>query len=134
VQVETLLLKHNRLTGLESLNVGHLESLTTLCVSHNQITALPDALCELPGLTSLDAQVNDLTFSGADGIWLCLKLKVLNLYGNKLELLSEGVGDLLVLEQLMVGWNGLMRIPDSVVNLKKLQVCGHNRAHAAPQR
>ncbi len=83
MQVESLDLSRNELTGLCGLNYESLSALSTLSLGYNKISNLPKALARLSSLTYFDGQHNALTVQGTAPLWELEGLKTLNLYGNK---------------------------------------------------
>lgn len=55
-------------------------------------------------------------------VFMNKSLKVLKLYGNKLETLPDEIGDLENLEKLYLGKNNIKRLPASIGKLKKLKI------------
>ena len=69
-----------------------------------------------------------------DGITKLKKLRMIRMFQNNLECLTESFGDLENLEQLTVYQNQLTRLPDSFARLRKLQKLnlGWNRFEVLP--
>ena len=95
----------------------------SLDVGFNQLACVPSEVNTwLPSLTKIDARNNLLTAEGVKPLWACTNLTELNLYGNKLEVLSEHVSQLSEIKELSVGWNGLKMVPSTIEQCTKLEV------------
>ena len=62
-------------------------------------------------------------------------IKVLRLYGNQLDSISERIGELVNLEKLYLGKNNLKTLPKSIGNLKNLQILSvqYNQISSLPE-
>jgi hypothetical protein len=83
----------NRLTALPE-SIGELTGLTALNLPGNRLTALPESIGRLRGLTELDAAQNELA-SLPESIGELTGLTTLNLPGNRLTALPWYLADLL---------------------------------------
>ena len=121
----TLDLSGNQLTDLPD-SLGNLTALTTLDLSVNQLTRLPDSLDtlrSLTALTTLDFTRNQLT-QLPDSFGSLTALTQLNLRGNQLTRLPDSFGNLTALTTLHLSGNLLALLPDSFGNLTALTTLG----------
>lgn len=100
--------------------LGHLETLTDVNISSNQLVFLPDTIGQLSRLTRLDANTNQLAELPAS-IGDLKRLKVLNLHQNRLDELPPSLGECEALEELRLGFNNLRALPESLGQLSNLQ-------------
>lgn len=71
--------------------------------------------------TSVNLSRKELT-SIPDEVFNNKDIKVLRLYGNEIDSISERIGELVNLEKLYLGKNNLKTLPKSIGNLKKLKI------------
>jgi internalin A len=92
---------------------------TTLDLSRQNLTAVPDTVAGLQHLKSLDLSVNGLARLPG---WIgeLTGLERLNLYGNRLTVLPDSIGNLERLSELNLGDNQLTALPASIGNLASL--------------
>ncbi len=97
------------------------------------LTSLPDSLCQLAQLQSLDVSENQLT-SLPDSLGQLAQLQALNVVGNQLTSLPDSLGQLVQLQTLDVSSNRLTSLPDSLGQLAQPQFLdvSHNRLTALP--
>ncbi|KAL2917310.1 hypothetical protein HK105_202974 [Polyrhizophydium stewartii] len=90
VDLRLILLNNNKITELPS-SIGRLHQLVELCDNH--LSALPDALCDLPMLQILRLKSNRLT-ALPQRIGNLSELTFLDIYDNQLESVPESLGSL----------------------------------------
>ena len=117
---------------LESLpeNIGSLNGLIVLDLSHNRLTFLPESIGNLTKLTKLDLSDNQLTIL-PESIGNLICLKSLYLWQDRLWVLPEGIGKLVRLTRLDLSGNLLIDLPESIgnlVNLIRLDLSGNELA------
>ena len=115
----TLYLSFNQLTSLPE-SLGILTSLNGLSLSFNQLTSLPEWLGNLTSLTYLDLSGNQLT-SLPESLGNLTSLTTLNLRANGLTSLPEWLGNLTSLRGLSLSDNGLTSLPEWLGNLTSLR-------------
>ncbi|CAM9416847.1 unnamed protein product, partial [Discosporangium mesarthrocarpum] len=95
-------------------NIGaHLWSLHTVSFASNQLTELPDSLCDLTALKELNLQRNKLR-ALPDRFGNLLKLDEIYLTSNRLESLPPSFGNLTRLRRLVLDCNRLRRLPETL--------------------
>ena len=106
--------------GIGSLGsaIGALENLNWLNLSVNLLEELPNEFCDLVNLENLDIWGNRLKLL-PDGIG---NLKEMNLSENQLKVLPKSFDNLANLEKLLISNNGLTSLPTSIGKLTKLKV------------
>lgn len=145
----------NNLISCVPPQIGNLRSLVKLDLSGNMIRELPDEFCKLTNLTWLNLSSNQLvrlpkdlgrlvnlteiglahnklrTLPNLGGL---KQLKVLPVYGNELEEVSEWVGEMSSLERLDLSSNKLVAIPASIFSCPKLNtlIIRHNQIVSLP--
>ena len=101
---------------IESFN--HIESLD---ISGNGLEEYPREICSLKKLLYLDIS----TYNTFTKIPKCIinnqKLRVLRAHFNKIENIPEEIGELINLEQLILGSNKIKYVPETIYKLKKLK-------------
>jgi hypothetical protein len=85
--------------------------LKEICVSDNQLTALPDSPGNLTRLMCLDLRNNCLA-ALPESLGNLTRLTFLDLKANKLLSLPAAIGDLPNLEKLDARWNKLSSLPE----------------------
>ncbi|MFA5074908.1 MAG: leucine-rich repeat domain-containing protein [Candidatus Babeliales bacterium] len=119
-------LSNNYLGNSDNLNkflfyiaIAQILNVTNLDLSYNNLTSLPDELCNLTNLTKLDLHVNKLT-SLPPEIRNLTNLTSLNLYSNKLTSLPSEIRNLTNLRVLNLDNNNLTSLPAEIRNLTNL--------------
>ncbi|XP_072015688.1 E3 ubiquitin-protein ligase LRSAM1-like isoform X2 [Amphiura filiformis] len=110
---EVLILNDNYLSCLSGGgSVKDLMSIRVLDIHKNEITEIPEEICEL------------------------CNLQVLNMESNKLKKLPKGLGRLQALQTLNVRGNSLKELPDSMCEMKSLRTLdiGNNKIKVLPGR
>lgn len=98
-----------------------LEKLEDLHLQHNDLETLPPIICNISSLKKLRLGGNNLT-SLPSTIGNLKNLELLTLWSNNLCTLPEEIGLLVNLKALNLSWNAeLLDLPDSIVNLNKLE-------------
>ena len=118
-QLTTLNLSNNNLTTLPE-SIGNLTQLTELYLDNNQLTTLPESFGNLTQLTKLDLDNNQLT-TLPESIGNITELTSLYLEYNNLTTLPESIGNITQLNQLDLSNNNLTTLPESIKNLTQLQ-------------
>jgi Leucine-rich repeat (LRR) protein len=96
--------------------------ITKLDLSHNSIRVLPDDIERLSeALTSLKLRYNSLV-EIPEGLYLCTQLRHLDLAMNRICHISDAVGKLPFLRDLLLGCNEITTLPESLVSCTSLQV------------
>ncbi len=118
--LETLVLADNDLTEISG-QIGRLRRLRMLDLGHNQLTAVPDSLGDLDGLSDF-LYLHDNRFASLPASLQGLtKLRYLNISANAFELFPECVCGMAGLIELRVSDNSLVSLPDSVGRLSRLR-------------
>jgi GTPase SAR1 family protein len=112
-------LSSNQLTALPDW-LGQLTQLTNLNLSSNKLTTLPPSLGQLTQLTSLNLSTNQLT-TLPSSLRQLTQLTYLNLSINQLTVLPEFLSNLTQLEELHIWENKITNIPDRFAHLSKLK-------------
>ena len=123
-QCQWLYLAHNSLTDLSGViptptsgeTIGLSCSLTRLCLSHNQITLLPEQIGNLGNLEELWVSQNKLTRL-PDSLCSLSILKILSIDSNRLTKLPEHLHELQQLVELNAESNWLVDVPN-IVDIK----------------
>lgn len=85
-----------------------------LDLSHNKIESLPDSICNLMQLESLQIQgLNKLQS-------ICLESEEFHIIGNKIKKLPGQIGKLRKLQKLNISDNRIMHLPNSFCLLTEL--------------
>ena len=133
VNLETLNLSSNYLTGMIPSSIGQLVKLTILNLSSNQFTgSIPTTICNLIVLKEMKLYNNKLSGEIPLGISKLVKLQYVNLSNNQL---SNGLNNLnfnFNLKQLLLNNNYIEdKIEKTISNLKKLEILylQNNRIH-----
>ena len=113
----TLDLSNNALTDLPD-NFPQLIKLKILFLSKNNFTHLPSILSQCPALTMISFKSNQI--SRIDEQSLPKKTRWLILTDNAIPALPDSMGDLVDLQKLALAGNQLTALPSSMKNCKKL--------------
>jgi predicted ATPase len=95
--------------------------LTSLNLSDNQLTTLPDSLGQLTQLTSLNLSDNQLT-TLPDSLGQLTQLTSLNLSNNQLTSLPDSLINLKQIQNLNLNRNLLTVFPNIIIHLKQLKI------------
>jgi hypothetical protein len=115
--------------------IANFQMLQILDISNNRLEELPEEICKLHHLTVLQCRNNLLrTASFPKHFGDLLKLRVLNISGNKLTEIPLQFYDLLTLEELFLGGNELYFIHADIARLTRLTMLylGGNVIRALP--
>jgi Leucine-rich repeat (LRR) protein len=119
-ELETLVLADNDLKEI-SLRIGALKKLRMLDLGHNLLSAVPETLGELSGLTDfLYLHDNRLTALPAS-LGKLTRLRYLNIGENPLEEFPECVCEMAGLIEMRATDNGLREVPGSIGRLSLLR-------------
>ena len=116
----TLFLSNNELTSLPE-SFGKLSSLQRLVLSENNLDSLPKSFTNLSSLKELLINENRLT-ALPDDIGKLTLLEELNAEHNRLSSIPESIGRLTNLTTLDISHNQLKTLPESIGKLKSLQL------------
>ena len=109
----------NALQSLSKNIIGTLIALTTLDLSANQLTTVPEAIGTLSNLMTLDLSNNQLT-TVPEAIGSLSALTTLVLRSNQLTMLPKTIGNLTALTWLDLSYNQLTMLPEMIGNLSVL--------------
>lgn len=148
--LKSLFLNSNSFTEIPAA-IYHLPTLTTLGLSYNQITSLPDNINTLQNLKELDVSGNPIhSFSPAiiqnknlrkislGNLGLTIfpafllkmqQLESINLTGNHILRIPQNIQELNNLKELNLSFSGINTIPDEIftlTNLRALEWTGNN--------
>ncbi|MBC1239955.1 COR domain-containing protein [Nostoc sp. 2RC] len=112
-------LSRNQLKTLPEEALASLQQITSLDLSFNQLTTLPEALASLQQLTSLNLSRNQLK-TLPEAITRLQQLTYLNLSRNQLKTLPEALTSLQQLTSLDLSCTGLTTMPEAIANLQQL--------------
>ena len=104
---------------LELIAAAHRDRATKLDISGQNLTELPDSVCEIDSLVELDLSNNQL-IALPNAITNLTNLRYLNLKLNYLLELPENIGDFPKLGCLNIARNPLTELPESLGNLVRL--------------
>jgi hypothetical protein len=99
--------------------IAELKNLTTLDLSDNEISEIPDAIAELKNLTTLDLSDNEIS-EIPDAIAKLKNLTELFLYDNQISEIPDIISELKNLKVLHLGRNQINEISDAIAELKNL--------------
>ncbi|MGH7599042.1 MAG: COR domain-containing protein, partial [bacterium] len=104
----------------KKIEVAQRKGTDKLSLSGIKLTKVPESLCQLTHLRSLNLSINELT---ALPKWLgqLTQLQSLNLSNNQLTGLPESLGQLTQLQSLKLSANQLTALPESLGQLTRLQ-------------
>ncbi len=121
--VKSLSLHSNRLVEAPERFLGHFTGLRHLNMGNNQLTALPEALAQMPGLTRLRVPHNRIAWNDASARVLqrLTGLRELTLSYNPLGQAPD-MAHLLDLRGVMLNATGLNAYPQSVMDLPLLEM------------
>ncbi|KAI8571183.1 hypothetical protein RHMOL_Rhmol01G0099000 [Rhododendron molle] len=101
--------------------IGNLISLQTLDLTQNNLSTLPDRICNLSCLKRLRLKDNNVSYLPS-GIGSLTSLEILNLSRNNLWTLPDSIGNLSCLKELLVGNNKLSHLPSEIGDLDSLEI------------
>lgn len=117
---ELILFRNYDITKLPD-SICSLSNLTTLNLSNTGITDLPESIDQLSNLVTLQAfgtRIRELP----DSIGNLGNLETLDLTGSRLERLPDSLSGLSSLTRLEVGNNRITEVPETLVNLPHIQI------------
>jgi len=121
--------------GLKTLDSSfyQLKNLKELQLQENEILRVPEGISALKSLTKLSFYKNKLTQLPED--LFDLKLVVIDLYYNELEVIPEAIGDMSSLSILFLSNNKIYSLPESIGKLTSLEelYVHHNRLSVLPE-
>ena len=154
--LKSLFLNSNSFTEIPEA-IYHLPTLTTLGLSFNKISSLPNKITTLQNLKELDLsgnpihsfspallQLNNLRKIGLGSLGLTIfpafllkmqELESINLSGNHILRIPEDVKNLNNLKELNLSFSGINSIPDEIFTLKNLRALewtGNNLERISP--
>ncbi|KAF7153145.1 hypothetical protein RHSIM_Rhsim01G0099900 [Rhododendron simsii] len=115
--------------------IGNLISLQTLNLAKNNLSTLPNGICNLTCLKRLCLEGNNVS-NLPSGIGRLTSLESLNLSRNNLCTLPDTIGKLSCLEKLLVGNNNLSHLPSEIGDLDSLVTLvleGNNGLRVLPE-
>lgn len=155
--LKSLFLNSNSFTEIPAA-IYHLPALTTLGLSYNKITSLPDKINSLQNLKELDLSGNPIhSFSPAiiqnknlrkislGNLGLTIfpafllkmqQLESINLTGNHILRIPQNIQELSNLKELNLSFSGINTIPDEIftlTNLRALEWTGNNLEKIPPK-
>jgi Leucine-rich repeat (LRR) protein len=101
--------------------IADIKKLKALNLEYNSISNLPPEMAELKDLHILELTGNKLTTDGIRCVYQLRNLKTLQLYRNNIKNISPKIENLKSLTDLSICENPLIKIPQSLSKLKKLQ-------------
>ena len=133
LNLRTLDLSENKLTGDSLKKLGSLSKLKSLALDNNKLSSLPAELCTLNELTSLSLNHNSLAVL-PDALGALGKLKTLQLSHNSLTALPESMCAMANLTTLDASANRLQQLPAGFGHLAALVSASfaNNRLGALP--
>ena len=134
-RVEKIQLQRNKLVQLSArvcgdfaANVRVVEHLRELCLQHNRLRALPDALCLLVNVQQLRVDHNELEELPLK-LGACMyQLHELHVNNNALKTLPWNLNNLRRLRTLYLHGNKLTYIPNTVAELELAELSYHDNA------
>lgn len=116
--VTALDLSRNIIIKMSESNLTRFDNLVELNLSSNRLKDLPQVVCRLRKLQSLNVKQNSLNSSSfPDEFGAMASLKHLNVSGNNLEALPDVLFRLTSLESLHVGGNAITTVPSTISEL-----------------
>ncbi len=121
--------------AVKRIERAYAEKATSLDLSHLELEAVPERLCELTSLQLLRLDSNHLT-SLPEWLGDLKSLQRLDLDNNHLTSLPERLGELKSLQMLYLHYNRLTSVPEQLGELKSLQLLylHYNRLASVPER
>lgn len=107
-------------TIIDRIEEARKNNSTLLDLSYDQLTALPESICQLTQLQILDLSDNQLT-AVPESISQLTQLQILNLSGNQLTGVPESISQLTQLQYLNLSGNQLIKLPESLRKLGLLK-------------
>ncbi len=128
--IEYLDLSYNKI--LKFPDLSSLVSLKTLNLKSNRLRVIPKTIGSLESLENLNLR-NNMISDLAPSIVSIVSLKTLDLHGNKLTKINVNIN--YSLEELELGWNNFIAIPDVIKHLSSLVKLGigGNRLNEIPE-
>ena len=105
---------------LEKILDAEKRDLMKLDLNNNQITTIPNAICNLINLQYLYLSSNQIT-TIPDAICNLTCLQTLSLANNQITTIPDAIGNLTNLNTLYLSYNQITTIPDAIGNLTNLQ-------------
>ncbi|KAF7150850.1 hypothetical protein RHSIM_Rhsim02G0137000 [Rhododendron simsii] len=125
--LESLYLSRNSLCTLPD-TIGKLSCLKVLLVGNNKLSHLPSEIGDLDSLETLELWGNKGFRALPESICKLVRLQKLNLNCCHLSHLPCGIGGFTSLEFLNIKKNNICTIPDSNINLARMNHCGNLRS------
>ncbi|OCT84821.1 hypothetical protein XELAEV_18022978mg [Xenopus laevis] len=125
-------LKRNNLRSIQEIaSFEHLHNLTILKLWHNKITKIPDHINKLTNLEQLNLSHNNIR-EIPYSLFLCLKLRYLDLSCNEICIIPPRIGKLQSLKYFSINCNKVERIPNDLFLCKELETLnlGENNLHS----
>ena len=121
-RLTSLTISGNQLTSLPE-SIGNLSSLSVLALYSNQLTSLPENIGNLSNLEELNLSGNQL-ISIPNSIINLTNLNVLVVSSNQIEIIPNTISNLTNLNQLSLVNNQIVTLPNSIINLTNLNHLG----------
>jgi Leucine-rich repeat (LRR) protein len=121
-QITTLDLSNNNITKIPEC-IEQLANLQSLNLSNNNLSNIPKCIGQLTNLRTLFLKWNKIT-TISEYVGQFTNLLELNLYGNRITTIPECFGQLTNLQKLDLGGNRIIIIPECIGKLTNLQLLG----------
>lgn len=129
--LKILSVQYNDITSLPN-EIGEMTNLKQITLNQNSLKTLPSTIGDLKKLEILELKFNQLT-SLPEEITDCENLKFIYLNRNNLTALPDSLNKLTHLKELyMVGSGALIDIPESLCDIRNLEVLEIDAAVAVP--